>query len=371
MHQVILKNLQLSNFKNYEDCHLDLDEQINCFAGNNGAGKTNILDAVHYLCLCKSYFTAGDVQNIRFNEQAAFILGNFISGDTSHQVLCTLRKDQKKIIKHNGNELERLADHIGTLPLVMISPIDSELITEGSDIRRKFIDSIISQSNAHYLHHLIQYNRALVQRNNLLKQLSKTAFLDQSLMEVYNEQMLAHGNIIHAQRATFFKQFSLLFNETYKTLTPNSEQADLIYESQLNTENFDVLLKSHLQRDVDLQYTAVGIHKDDVVFTLNNMPVKKYGSQGQQKSFTVALKLAQYYYMSLQKDCKPILMLDDIYDKLDELRVSKLMQMVSEHKFGQILITDTNAERIKNIFEKIKEPITIHLVKENRVTKSV
>lgn len=370
MQQIVLKNLQLSNFKNYESCQLFLDEQINCIAGYNGAGKTNILDAVHYLCLCKSYFTAGDVQNIRFNEQAAFVLGNFEVGENTHQVICTLRKDQKKIIKHNGKELDRLADHIGTLPVVMISPIDGELITEGSDVRRRFIDSIISQSNPHYLHHLIQYNRTLVQRNNLLKQLSKTAYIDEALFTVYNEQLLMHGKIIHAQRAGFFEHFNQLFWDTYKMLTPDIEQAKLIYESQLNTDSFESLLTLHFKRDVDFQFTSVGIHKDDVAFTLNDMPVKKYGSQGQQKSFTVALKLAQYHYMSLQKNCKPILMLDDIYDKLDELRVSNLMQMVSEHKFGQIIITDTNAERIKNIFKKINEPITIYLVKDNHVSKS-
>ena len=366
-----LQSLSLLNFKNYTDTEFTLIDGINIFTGNNGSGKTNILDAVHYLSMCKSYFTVSDVQNIMHNEAFAVINGNFIVDNLNEHILCSLRRDQKKVFKRNTEEYEKLAEHIGSFPVVMIAPQDHELITEGSDVRRKFIDGILAQVDAVYLYDLIKYNKFILQRNALLKQNSRNGSTDYSIFEFYDLQITALGNAIHQKRKLFFEIFEGLFQKRFNFIAANMEAVSIAYNSQLFENSLGEILKTNFKKDLALEYTSAGIHKDDMEFKINGMPVKKFGSQGQQKTYTTALKLAQFEYISIQKNSKPIVLLDDIYDKLDDNRVSKLMQMVNEHQFGQVLITDTNANRIKNIFDKLNVDVKCFSVEQGQICNEV
>src|SRR5690606_24738884 len=267
-------------------------------------------------------------------------------------ISCSLKKNQKKQFKRNKKEYTRLADHIGLYPLVMISPNDSIIITEGSEERRRFMDNVISQTDSYYLDLLINYNRILQNRNGLLKQ-GKHGYVDLDLLAVYNEQLVEPGNKIYAQRKLFMESFNKLFNKHYSFLTDDAEPVTLFYDSQLNRDSFSDLLEQSADRDRLLERTTAGIHKDDLTFTVHGMPLKKFGSQGQQKSFLIALKLAQYSYLVQKKGFKPLLLLDDIFDKLDDKRIKRLMEMVSRDDFGQIFITHTNAEKIKEVFKNI------------------
>lgn len=345
-----IKQLSVLNFKNYSDFLINFSPEVNAFSGENGAGKTNLLDAVHYLSLCKSYFNPIDSQQIMQGADFFMVQGTFQKGDETDVVSCSLKRNQKKQFKRNKKEYSRLADHIGLFPLVMISPNDSIIVTEGSEERRKFIDNVISQTDSTYLDLLIQYNRVLQSRNELLK--AKHA-LDADLLAVYNTQLMAPGNKIFEQRKEFMAAFTTLFNFHYEFLTRSAEPVSLSYESQLSKDGFENLLLQSYDRDRALERTTTGIHKDDLVFTINGMPLKKFGSQGQQKSFLIALKLAQYSYLAAKKGYKPLLLLDDIFDKLDDRRIQRLMEMVSADDFGQIFITHTNAEKIKSVFQHI------------------
>lgn len=366
-----LQSLSLLHFKNYPEAEVSLIDGINIFTGNNGSGKTNILDAVHYLSMCKSYFTVSDVQNIMHTQAFAVINGEFIKDEIKEQVLCSLRRDQKKVFKRNAEEYEKLAEHIGCFPVVMIAPQDHELITEGSEVRRKFIDGILSQVDAIYLEDLIKYNKFITQRNALLKQNSRSGNTDYSVFEFYDSQIIALGKTVHLKRKKFFETFENLFQKRFNFITDNTETVSISYASQLHDESFDELLKLNFRKDLALEYTSSGIHKDDIEFKINSMPVKKFGSQGQQKTYTTALKLAQFEYISLLKNSKPIVLLDDIYDKLDDNRVNKLMQMVNEHQFGQVLITDTNAVRIKNIFDTLQVEVNCFHVENGKIEQGV
>ena len=348
-----LKNLSLVNFKNYDEAAISFTDGANAFTGNNGAGKTNLLDAIHYLSLCKSYFNPIDSQQIKQDRDLFMIQGTFEKNESDEVISCGIRKNQKKQFKRNKKEYQRLADHIGLFPLVMISPNDTSLILEGSEERRKFIDNVISQTDANYLDELIIYNKNLLNRNALLKQIAETGKYDPALLEIFDEQLIQAGNKIFEKRKVFMEAFIQIFNSHYQYLTEEAEIVTLIYESQLFDDSFKNLLKKSIEKDRILQRTNVGIHKDELVFQILNMPLKKFGSQGQQKSFLIALKLAKYSFLYQQKGFKPLLLLDDIFDKLDDLRITKLMKMVSEDDFGQIFITDTNAERVKDIFKNI------------------
>lgn len=348
-----LKNLSLINFKNYDEAFLSFAEGANAFTGNNGAGKTNLLDAIHYLSLCKSYFNPIDSQQIKQDRDLFMIQGTFDKDENDEFVSCGVKKNQKKQFKRNKKEYQRLADHIGLFPLVMISPNDTNLILEGSEERRKFIDNVISQTDSKYLDELIIYNKNLQNRNALLKQIAETGKYDPTLLEIFDDRLINAGNKIFEKRKAFMDVFISIFNEHYKYLSDEVELVELVYESPLFASDFDLLLKKSLERDRILQRTNVGIHKDELTFQIHGMSLKKFGSQGQQKSFLIALKLAKYTFLYQQKGYKPVLLLDDIFDKLDDLRMTKLMKMVSEEDFGQIFITDTNAKRVQQIFEKI------------------
>ena len=354
-----LKNITLLNFKNYSDANISFSKTVNAFVGNNGAGKTNLLDAIHYLCLCKGYFNPIDTQQIKTNEDLFMIQGDFERLEKNEKITCGVKRNQKKQFKRNKKEYDKLASHIGLFPLVMISPYDTNIIMEGSEERRRFMDNVISQTDANYLDELILYNKHLLNRNALLKQIAITKSYDPSLLEIYNDQLVASGYRIFKKRQEFMKDFIPLFNKYYNYLTEGNELVGLQYQSQLIDTPFEQLLLQSIEKDKVLERTTMGIHKDELVFTITEMPLKKFGSQGQQKSFVIALKLAQYDYLQQHKGFKPLLLLDDIFDKLDDNRVSKLMEMVSHHDFGQIFITDTGKDRVVSIFEKISIPLTI------------
>ncbi|MDY0907784.1 DNA replication/repair protein RecF [Pedobacter sp. CFBP9032] len=363
-----LKNITLLNFKNYCDADLQFSDTVNVFTGNNGSGKTNMLDAIHYLCLCKSYFNPIDGQQIKTGSDLFMIQGDFDRNERNDKITCGVKRNQKKQFKRNKKEYEKLADHIGLFPVVMVSPYDVNLIMEGSEERRKFIDNVISQTDSHYLDQLIAYNRILLNRNAFLKQISITRKYDPTLLEILDEQLVIAGNKIFATRKAFMDEFIPLFNEYYLYLTENKEVVSLNYQSQLIDFPFETLLKKSVEKDRVLERTTTGIHKDELAFEISEMPLKKFGSQGQQKSFLIALKLAQYAYLAKNKGFKPLLLLDDIFDKLDDHRVQKLMQMVSHQDFGQIFITDTGKERVKSVFEKIQVEVTLFEVKEGQIS---
>jgi DNA replication and repair protein RecF len=365
-----LKNITLLHFKNYASAELQFAPTVNAFVGNNGAGKTNLLDAIHYLCLCKSYFNPIDSQQIKANEEFFMIQGDFDRNGQNEKISCGLKKNQKKQFKRNKKEYDKLADHIGLFPVVMISPYDINLIMDGSEERRRFIDNVISQTDAAYLDELMTYNRHLLNRNALLKQVAQTRKLDVTLLEILNEQLITSGVKIFEKRKEFLAQFIPLFNGHYSFLTENAEQVSLIYHSQLNDNDFEKLLTQAIEKDKTLERTTVGIHKDELVFAIGDMQLKKFGSQGQQKSFLIALKLAQYSYLQKFKKFKPLLLLDDVFDKLDNLRVRKLMEMVSHQDFGQIFITDVDKERVSSIFKAIKVDVTLFEVNHGTVVNA-
>ncbi|MDQ8004363.1 MAG: DNA replication and repair protein RecF [Pedobacter sp.] len=362
-----LKNLTLLNFKNYNTADLSFSKTVNAFVGNNGAGKTNLLDAIHYLCLCKSYFNPIDSQQIKTGEELFLVQGDFDRDDKKEKISCGLKRNQKKSFKRNKKEYDKLADHIGLFPVVMISPYDINLIMDGSEERRRFIDNVISQTDSRYLDQLITYNKHLLNRNALLKQVAATRTLDVALLQILDEQLINAGNAIFEKRKQFLLDFIPLFDQHYRFLTNDAEQVSLTYQSQLNDDSFEKLLAQSIEKDRILERTTTGIHKDELQFEIAGMPMKKFGSQGQQKSFLIALKLAQYSYLQKFKNFKPLLLLDDIFDKLDTHRIHKLMEMVSHHDFGQIFITDANKARVEAVFKEIAVEIELFEVNEGGV----
>jgi len=362
-----LQQLSVINFKNYPEADISFIDGVNAFTGNNGAGKTNLLDAIHYLSLCKSYFNPIDSQQIKQGSDFFMINGVFERNDVRETIACAVKRNQKKQFKRNKKEYTRLADHIGLFPLVMVSPYDVSIIIEGSEERRRFVDNVISQTDNRYLDELITYNKVLENRNALLKSISQTGRYDPGLLEILDEQLVASGNRIFEKRRIFMEAFTAIFNKHYAFISDDAEQVQLSYESQLLHDDFASLLIKSTDKDRVLERTTTGIHRDDLLFTIHQMPMKKFGSQGQQKSFLIALKLAQYTFLYQQKGFKPLLLLDDIFDKLDERRVTKLMQMVSNHDFGQVFITDTSARRVKEVFNNINTEYKLFNVEEGQV----
>lgn len=352
---MILKSLSLVNYKNFESKSFDFNEKINCFVGNNGVGKTNVLDAIYHLSFGKSYFNPVALQNIKHNEDFFVVNGNYEKQDKPEKIVVSLKRGQKKVIKRNGKAYEKFSEHIGFLPLVIISPADRDLIIEGSSTRRKFIDSVISQSDKNYLTLLINYNKVLSQRNALLKYFALNHTFNADTLEVYNEQLTEYGTLIFEKRDTFLKAFIPIFKEKYKSISNNNEAVNLVYQSNLFEDNLNTLLSNSITKDKALQYTSMGIHKDDLIFLIEDHPVKKFGSQGQQKSFLIALKLAQFDFIKAQSGVNPILLLDDIFDKLDEQRVAQIITLVDDENFGQLFISDTHAERTEEAVKQVHQ----------------
>ena len=367
---LFLKKLQLINFRNYAEASLSFSPAVNCFTGTNGSGKTNLLDAIHYLSMTKSYFSATDNQNIRHHEAMLMIQGEFDLNGEQESVLCAIRQGQKKVFKRNQKEYEKLSNHIGTFPVVMIAPTDQELITEGSEIRRRFIDGIISQSDHIYLDNLIRYNQVISQRNSLLKQANSRGFADWSAISVWDDQLAHYGQKIFEKRKEFIQGFEPLFNTLFDAISGNSQSAGVTYESPLHEKTLSEILLQNRSRDLDLQYTSSGTHKDDLTVTLNGFPARKFASQGQQKSLVIALKLAHFNYLCDLGFQRPIILLDDIFDKLDQGRVSRLMELITKEESGQIFITDTHKERVAAIFESMHIPCKLFDVENGVITHS-
>ena len=362
-----LRKLSLTNFKNYSQSDYSFSEKINCFVGNNGVGKTNLLDAIHYLSFCKSYFNPIDSQNIRHEEDFFAIHGIYVRNDQSQeQVQCIQKRNHRKKFLLNKKEYEKLADHIGNFPLVMISPYDRDLINEGSDVRRRYIDSVICQFDKFYLDDLINYNKALGQRNALLKLFAERQTFDPITLEIWDRQMVYLGKKIYDKRRDFIDRFLPIFQHYFSFISVGDETVSIEYQSQLSDGDFGSMLNSSVQRDRLAQYSTTGTHKDDLDFAISGYPVKKYGSQGQQKSFVIAIKLAQFDYTRNIKGFKPVLLLDDIFDKLDDLRVEQLIKLVSENNFGQVFITDTSEVRIRKIFDSMRIDHKIFIINRSK-----
>jgi DNA replication and repair protein RecF len=346
---MFLKKISLFNYKNFSEASFEFDSKINCFVGKNGIGKTNVLDAIYHLAYGKSYFNPLAVQNIKHNEEFFVIDGEFEKTERNEQIVSSFKKGQKKILKRNGKPYEKFSDHIGFIPLVIISPADNDLIIEGSETRRKFIDSVISQLDSSYLQQLIQYQKIISQRNALLKYFALNHVFETDTLSIYNEQLNDLGQNIFEKRKQFIDDFLPIFNKHHQAISGSEEKVQLVYESHLFEGTTLQLLEQNLSKDRALQYTSVGIHKDDLAFQIDGFPIKKFGSQGQQKSFLIALKLAQFEFVKKQSGEKPILLFDDIFDKLDETRVSKIVAMVNQEEFGQLFISDTHPERTESI----------------------
>ncbi|PIE87607.1 MAG: DNA replication and repair protein RecF [Bacteroidetes bacterium] len=365
-----LKQIHIVNFKNYREATIVCSPRLNCFTGLNGAGKTNILDAVYYLSYCKSGFHTSDQMNIHHEADFFALHGAFsVDENPDDKVSCVLKRGSKKSFSLNHKEYQRLADHIGRFPLVMISPYDQDLINNGSEVRRRYFDSVISQFDALYLENLIQYNRALSQRNALLKQLAESSVSSAEALEVWDDQLVRYGEQLYYRRKSFAKDFVPLLQQFYARVSGGKERVAVEYLSRLHETDLALLLKNSVAKDRVLKYTTTGIHRDDFAFVIDEYPIKRYGSQGQQKSFYIAVKLAQFEYTRQQKGFKPILLLDDIFDKLDDARVGAIVQLVGENRFGQVFITDTQSERIERLVSEYGADY-LHFIVEDAVVSS-
>ena len=361
-----LNSLSILNYKNIREANLVFSPKINCFIGNNGMGKTNILDAIYYLSFCKSHSNSIDSQNILHHSEFFLIQGKYEVGDSLEEIYCGMKHRQKKQFKRNKKEYERLSDHIGLLPLVLVSPDDSVLISEGSEERRKFIDGVISQYNKSYLNQLLQYNNALKQRNALLKLETP---VDDSLFDIWEEQMALHGNYIYEQRKLFIDEFIPIFQNFYANISGGNEQISLSYHSQHDEHNIKDRMLATRDRDKMLGYTTQGIHKDELEMLLDGYPIKRVGSQGQNKTYLISLKLAQFNFLQRTHEISPLLLLDDIFDKLDTNRVKQIVELVSGETFGQIFITDTNREHLDLILEQLGQNATIFKVENGEISQ--
>lgn len=358
-----IKSLELVNYKNIEQVSLEFSQGINCFIGNNGVGKTNILDSIYYLSSCKSYFSLPDSQNLRHGSDFMIINGCFIKNNDEENVFCGFKKGQKKKFKRNNEEYKKLSDHIGLLPSVMSTPSDNNIISGANEERRKFMDSIISQWNHQYLNSLIKYNKALLHRNKMIK----SSFIDMELLDVLDEQLSSIGDYIHRIRKDFVKDIIPYFQKYYDIISQDSEKVQLEYISQLSGKSFKNLLKESFQKDRLMQYTTVGVHRDNLDFRLDDYNANKIASQGQKKTYLTAMKLAQFEFIKSVSNIRPILILDDLFDKLDSQRVEQIVRLVSSNNFGQIFISDTNKDHIDSILNNVASEFKLFKVNSGGV----
>ena len=367
---MFLREISILNYKNIREATLRFSDKLNCFVGLNGQGKTNILDAIYYLSFTKSAYNTIDSQNITHDAEMSLIQGRYdfdnATEDTSEVISCGIKRGVKKQFRRGKKDYQRLIDHIGLIPLVMVSPQDSELISEGSDERRRFVDGVISQYNKQYLEHLTQYNALLKQRNALLKQYEDyPQNAPAELFEVIEMQMVAHATYIFEQRTDFIQRFVPAFQEVYSAISGDSEQVSLHYTSQLQDRDLAEAFARTRQRDLIVGWTTQGIHKDELDMRLGEYPLKRVGSQGQQKSYLLAMKLGQAIFLG-----KPILLLDDIFDKLDSERVERIIRLVSSERFGQIFITDTDRQHLTSILQGMQHASSVFHVSNGEFVQS-
>ena len=346
-----LQKITLTHFKNYSLTPFEFSKNTVGISGLNGIGKTNLLDAIYYCCFTKSYFTATDSLNIHFEKEGFRLEAHFDNNGTAQKVICINRGPGKKEFSVNDVAYEKLAQHVGNLPAVIIAPDDTEIITGGSEDRRRYLDSVICQIDNDYLQQLIIYNKVLQQRNSLMKRFAEQGKTDTELLEVINGQLSAPGKSIFEKRNIYTAKLIPWIDSFYRRIAGNNETIDFVYSSQLQQDNFDSLLKKNYSRDLALQRTSSGIHRDDIRFLLNGQPFKNIASQGQRKSLLFALKLAQYELLKAHKSFSPVLLLDDVFEKLDKERMHRLLQWVCKENAGQVFITDTHAERLSEAFE--------------------
>ena len=345
---MFLRKIALLNFKNIAQEELVLCPGVNCFVGDNGAGKTNVLDAVYYLSMCKSSLQMTDGQSIRHGADFFLLEGQYLTDSGRREkIVCSFSRKGGKVLKRNDKEYERLADHVGLVPAVIVSPADSALISDAADERRRYLNAFISQLDRSYLVSVMRYNAVLAERNRLLKM-----HPDETMLSIYDRQLCDHGRSIHARRQEFVERLRPLVADFYRRLSDDREQVELSYKSELNDRPFEEVLLAARQKDLVNEFTTAGIHRDDLTLRIGGYPLRKYGSQGQQKSFLIALKLAQYAILAQERHERPLLLLDDLFDKLDAGRVEQLIRLVATDAFGQIFITDCNPTRLQSILDR-------------------
>lgn len=355
---LLIKQLKVTHFKNYEHEQFEFSPHFNCLVGRNGMGKTNLLDAIYYLCMGKSYFIPNDRHLKQHGADFFRLEGLFERQDHEERIVVKVIPQKRKEVERNGVAYQRLSDHVGLLPVVIIIPDDTLLATEGSEERRRFLDNTISQFDPAYLRHLIQYNKVVRQRNAALRQMAANGGYRPSLIEVYDQQMIEPATYVYEQRRVFVTQFNPLLQDMYARISAEAEEASCRYRSHLDQQEASLvdLLAQAREKDRILQRTTVGIHRDDLIFRLDGHPLKRFASQGQLKSYILALKLGQYELMRLHKNQLPLLLLDDIFDKLDQQRVDQLLSLLAEGDYGQIFITDTDERRISRMIARHQHP---------------
>jgi DNA replication and repair protein RecF len=354
-----LQNINLVQFKNYISSQHFFSERIVGMHGNNGRGKTNLLDAIYYLCFTKSYFTRSEAANVHHGLQGLRLDGTFNRNGQEEKVVCILRENSRKEISCNGEEYKKFSSHIGQFPAVIIAPDDVELVTGTSDVRRRFLDTLISQLDSNYLQWLIDYNKILQQRNSLLKSGAEKGFIDATVLDILDEQLSIPGTLIYNRRKSFLQTFLPAVGKEYQQIAGLSEPVTFSYYSPLNEDSFLKLLKVFRQKDMMLQRTTLGIHKDDLEMEMHGENFKHIASQGQRKSLLFALKLTEFYELRNAKGLAPILLLDDVFEKLDADRMNNLLYRVCVENNGQVFITDTHRERLQLALQNLKVPFQL------------
>jgi len=362
-----IKEITLTNFKNYPDIHLEFSEGLNSFIGLNGSGKTNLLDAIYFICMTKSYFNVTDRQVVNYEEKFYRIASQLDLRDEPLAIVIKYQNGQKKVVEKNKVAYTKLAEHVGLLPIVMIAPDDIKLIQDSGEVRRKFMDNVLCQDDAVYLQHLMTYNHLIKQRNAALKEIRKSNQFDPAIIGIYDKQLEEPATYIHEKRAAFLDAFLPVFKGVYSVISDGTEAVNIEYKSHLNDLDYKTLLSSTFEKDFYLEYTSTGTHRDDLVFVFSSKALKKFASQGQRKSFLISLKLAQYEFLRRKKNIKPILLLDDIFDKLDAERVSKVINLLQEETFGQVFITDTDEKRISKVLENMDKPHQKYMVNADKI----
>ncbi|OJW67420.1 MAG: hypothetical protein BGO68_00140 [Candidatus Amoebophilus sp. 36-38] len=368
---MLLQKLRCFHFKNYAAIELNFATQLNCIVGVNGAGKTNLLDAIHYLCLTKSAFNASDTQNILHGGMQMGIQGDFLKMGRLYEIKCMISREQGKLLQNNGKEYEKLRDHLGQFPVVFTTPYDAELIQGKSEVRRKFFDSILCQIDPNYLRMLVQYQHLIKHRNTLLKLYAENSRVDRTLIATYDAQLLLLNKELYTLRKNFIEGFYPLLQQHYQYFVQAPEIIDLIYESDIANPNFEQIYSDNFYQDLTLQRTVLGIHRDEFACMLNGYPIKKFGSQGQQKSFIIALRLAQFTSIKQALGFTPLLLLDDIFDKLDEQRIERLVYLITQQYFGQVWITDASGIRSAHIIKNIQANKALFRIDGGKVVENI